>query len=437
MMSVTVETLENLERKVVLSLPWSEINAETDKKLKQTQRRAKIDGFRPGKAPLKMIAQMYGASAQNDVINEMVQRRFYDVAVAQELKVAGYPRFEGVEEQDDKESLKIAAIFEVFPEVVIGDLSAQEVEKVTASVGDAEVDQTVEILRKQRTRFNHVEREAQNGDRVIIDFEGKIDGEPFAGGASKNYAFVLGTGQMLPEFEAGVVGMKAGESKDVTVNFPEDYHGKDVAGKSAVFTITLNNVSEATLPEVDADFAKALGIADGDVAKMREEVKKNVGREVERRVKEQTKESVMNALLKAVELKAPVALVNEEAARLANEMKQNFVNQGMADAANLDLPLDMFKEQAERRVSLGLILAKLVDENKLEPTEEQIKAVVANFAESYEDPQEVIDWYYAEPSRLQGPTSLAVESNVVDFVLGKAKVTEKALSFDEVMGAQA
>lgn len=437
MMSVTVETLENLERKVVLSLPWSEINAETDKKLKQTQRRAKIDGFRPGKAPLKMIAQMYGASAQNDVINELVQRRFHDVAVAQELKVAGFPRFEGVEEQDDKESFKVAAIFEVFPEVVIGDLSAQEVEKVTASVGDAEVDQTVEILRKQRTRFNHVEREARNGDRVIIDFEGKIDGEPFAGGASKNYAFVLGASQMLPEFEAGVVGMKAGESKDVTVNFPEDYHGKDVAGKTAVFTITLNNVSEATLPEVDADFAKALGIADGDVAKMREEVKKNVSREVERRVNEQTKESVMNALLKAVELKAPVALVNEEAARLANEMKQNFVNQGKADAANLDLPLDMFKEQAERRVSLGLILAKLVDENKLEPTEEQIKAVVANFAESYEDPQEVIDWYYAEPSRLQAPTSLAIESNVVDFVLGKAKVNEKALSFDEVMGAQA
>lgn len=436
-MSVTVETLENLERKVVLSLPWSEINAETDKKLKQTQRRAKIDGFRPGKAPLKMIAQMYGASAQNDVINELVQRRFYDVTVAQELKVAGFPRFEGVEEQDDKESFKVAAIFEVFPEVVIGDLSAQEVEKVTASVGDAEVDQTVEILRKQRTRFNHVEREARNGDRVIIDFEGKIDGEPFAGGASKNYAFVLGASQMLPEFEAGVVGMKAGESKDVTVNFPEDYHGKDVAGKTAVFTITLNNVSEATLPEVDADFAKALGIADGDVAKMREEVQKNVSREVERRVNEQTKESVMNALLKAVELKAPVALVNEEAARLANEMKQNFVNQGMADAANLDLPLDMFKEQAERRVSLGLILAKLVDENKLEPTEEQIKAVVANFAESYEDPQEVIDWYYAEPSRLQAPTSLAIESNVVDFVLGKAKVNEKALSFDEVMGAQA
>ena len=436
-MSVTVETLENLERKVIVSLAWADINAETDKRLKQTQRRVKIDGFRPGKAPLKMVASMYGASAQNEVINELVQRAFYDIAVSENLKVAGFPRFEGVEEQDDKDSLKIAAIFEVFPEVSIGDLSASEIEKVTSEVGDAEVEKTVEILRKQRTRFNHVDRAAQNSDRVIIDFEGKIDGEPFAGGSSKNYAFVLGSGQMLPEFEAGIAGMKAGESKDVEVNFPEDYHGKDVAGKTAVFTITLNNVSEATLPEVDAEFAKALGIADGDVAKMREEVKKNVAREVERRTQEQTKESVMDALLKAVELQVPNALVNDEAARLAEEMKQNFVNQGMANAGQVNLPADMFKEQAHRRVALGLILAKLVEENKLEPTEEQIKAVVANFAESYEDPQEVIDWYYADANRLQGPTSLAVESNVVNFVLGKAKVTEKTLSFDEVMGAQA
>ncbi|EFI24854.1 trigger factor [Neisseria sp. oral taxon 014 str. F0314] len=436
-MSVTVETLENLERKVIVSLAWADINAETDKRLKQTQRRVKIDGFRPGKAPLKMVASMYGASVQNEVINELVQRAFYDIAVSENLKVAGFPRFEGVEEQDDKDSLKIAAIFEVFPEVSIGDLSASEIEKVTSEVGDAEVEKTVEILRKQRTRFNHVDRAAQNSDRVIIDFEGKIDGEPFAGGSSKNYAFVLGSGQMLPEFEAGIAGMKAGESKDVEVNFPEDYHGKDVAGKTAVFTITLNNVSEATLPEVDAEFAKALGIADGDVAKMREEVKKNVAREVERRTQEQTKESVMDALLKAVELQVPNALVNDEATRLAEEMKQNFVNQGMANAGQVNLPADMFKEQAHRRVALGLILAKLVEENKLEPTEEQIKAVVANFAESYEDPQEVIDWYYADANRLQGPTSLAVESNVVNFVLGKAKVTEKTLSFDEVMGAQA
>ena len=436
-MSVTVETLENLERKVVLSLPWSEINAETDKRLQQTQRRVKIDGFRPGKAPMKMVESMYGAGVQNDVMNERAQKAFYDIAVSEDLRVAGMPRFEGVDEQDDKEAFKVAAIFEVFPEVTVGDLSAQEVEKVTAEVGDAEIDKTIEILRQQRTRFNHVEREAQNGDRVIIDFEGKIDGTPFDGGASQNYPFVLGNGQMLPEFEAGVLGLKAGESKDVEVNFPEDYHGKDVAGKTAVFTITLSNVAEATLPEVDEQFAKALGIADGDVAKMREEVKKNVSREVARRTAEQTKEAVMEALLKATEIQLPKALVAEEAARLAAEMKQNFVNQGMADAANLDLPADMFNEQAERRVALGLILAKLVEENKLEPTEEQIKGVVSEFADSYEDPQEVMDWYFADQQRLQGPTSLAIEANVVDFVLGKAKVNEKALSFDEVMGAQA
>lgn len=436
-MSVTVEKLENLERKVVLSLPWSDINAETDKRLQQTQRRVKIDGFRPGKAPLKMVASMYGASVQNDVLNELVQKAFYDVAVAQNLKVAGFPRFEDVEGQEDKDALKIAAVFEVFPEVKVGDLSEQEVEKVTAEVGDAEVDKTIEILRKQRTSFKHVEREAQNGDRVIIDFEGKIDGVPFDGGSAQNYPFVLGNGQMLPEFEAGVSGLKEGESKDVEVNFPEDYHGKDVAGKTAVFAITLKNVSEATLPEVDGQFAKALGIEDGDVAKMREEVRKNVAREVARRTENQTKDAVMEALLKVTDIQLPKALVDDESARLADEMKQNFINQGMADAANLDLPADMFKEQAERRVALGLILAQLVDDNKLEPTEEQVKAVVSDFAESYEDPQEVIDWYFADKQRLQGPTSLAVEANVVDFVLGKAKVSEKVLSFDEVMGAQA
>ena len=396
-MSVTLETLENLERKVTLSLPWSSINAECDKRLKQTARKARIDGFRPGKAPLSMIQSMYGASIQNDVMNELAQKVFFDTAVAEGWKIAGMPRLEGVEGQDDKENFLFSGVFEVFPEVKVGNLSGQEVEKVTASVGDAEVEKTIDILRQQRTRFNHTERAAKDGDRVIIDFAGKIDGEAFAGGSAENYAFVLGQGQMLPEFEAGVNGLKEGESKDVEVNFPEDYHGKEVAGKTAVFTITVRNVAEPVLPEVDEVFAKALGITDGNIETMRA----------------------------------------EEAARLAAEMKQNFINQGMADAKNLDLPLDMFKEQAERRVKLGLILAEVVQANGLEPSKEQIDAVIADFAESYEDPQEVIDWYHADNSRLQGPTSLAVEANVTDFVLGKAKVTEKALSFDEVMGNQA
>ena len=436
-MSVTLETLENLERKVTLSLPWSSINAECDKRLKQTARKARIDGFRPGKAPLSMIQSMYGAGIQNDVMNELAQKVFFDTAVAEGWKIAGMPRLEGVEGQDDKENFLFSGVFEVFPEVKVGDLSGQEVEKVTASVGDAEVEKTIDILRQQRTRFNHTERAAKDGDRVIIDFAGKIDGEAFAGGSAENYAFVLGQGQMLPEFETGVNGLKEGESKDVEVNFPEDYHGKEVAGKTAVFTITVRNVAEPVLPEVDEVFAKALGIADGNIETMRAEVKKNVEREVKRRVDSQNKEAAMEALLAVSELQVPNALINEEAARLAAEMKQNFINQGMADAKNLDLPLDMFKEQAERRVKLGLILAEVVQANGLEPNKEQIDAVIADFAESYEDPQQVIDWYHADNSRLQGPTSLAVEANVTDFVLGKAKVTEKALSFDEVMGNRA
>ena len=436
-MSVTLETLENLERKVTLSLPWSSINAECDKRLKQTARKARIDGFRPGKAPLSMIQSMYGASIQNDVMNELAQKVFFDTAVAEGWKIAGMPRLEGVEGQDDKENFLFSGVFEVFPEVKVGNLSGQEVEKVTATVGDAEVEKTIDILRQQRTRFNHTERAAKDGDRVIINFAGKIDGEAFAGGSAENYAFVLGQGQMLPEFEAGVNGLKEGESKDVEVNFPEDYHGKEVAGKTAVFTITVRNVAEPVLPEVDEVFAKALGIADGNIETMRAEVKKNVEREVKRRVDSQNKEAAMEALLAVSELQVPNALINEEAARLAAEMKQNFINQGMADAKNLDLPLDMFKEQAERRVKLGLILAEVVQANGLEPSKEQIDAVIADFAESYEDPQEVIDWYHADNSRLQGPTSLAVEANVTDFVLSKAKVTEKALSFDEVMGNQA
>ena len=434
-MSVTVENLENLERKVVLSLPWSEVNAAVEKQLRQTARRVRIDGFRPGKAPLHMVESMYGASIQNDVLNELAQKAFYDVAVAQDLKIAGMPRLEGVEEQDSKEEFKFAAIFEVFPEITVGDLSAQEVEKAVTNVGDAEIEQTIEILRKQRTRFEHADREAREGDRVIIDFEGKIDGVAFDGGSSQNYPFILGQGQMLPEFEAGVLGLKENESKDVEVNFPEDYHGKEVAGKTAVFTITLKNVSEPVLPEVDEAFAKAMGIESGDVNQMREEVKKNVLREVKRRTEAQTKESAMEALLQSTEVQVPKALIADEAGRLAQEMKQNFINQGMADAANLDLQADMYNEQAERRVKLGLILAKIVEENQLEPKDEQIKAIVTEFADSYEDPQEVIDWYFADASRLQGPTSLAVEANVVDYVLGKAKVNEKVLSFDEVMGA--
>ena len=423
-----------MNRKITLALPWEGIRAAVDKKLSQTQRKAKVQGFRPGKAPLKMVDAMYGADIRNEVLNDAVVKAFYEVVEAQKLRVAGLPRFNEVENQDDENTFKIDAQFEVFPEVKVGDLSAQEVEKATTEVSDAEVDKTIEILRGQRTRYNHVERAAQKEDRVIIDFAGKIDGEAFDGGSAENYPFVLGQGQMLPEFEAGVEGLKEGESKDVEVSFPEDYHGKEVAGKTAVFTITLRNVSAATLPEVDEEFAKQLGIVDGDVAKMRDEVKKNVSREVNRRVAEKNKAAVMDALLAVTEFDVPAALVQEETGRMMQDARQNFINQGF-DAKQLpELPADMFTEQATRRVKLGLILAQLVEEQQLQPTNDDIRDIVAEFAESYEDPAEVIEWYMGDAERQQGPAALATEAKVVEFVLGKAKVTDKALSFDEVMG---
>ena len=433
-MDVTVENLEGLNRKITLALPWEGIRAAVDKKLSQTQRKAKVQGFRPGKAPLKMVDAMYGADIRNEVLNDAVVKAFYEVVEAQKLRVAGLPRFNEVENQDDENTFKIDAQFEVFPEVKVGDLSAQEIEKASTEVSDAEVDKTIEILRGQRTRYNHVERAAQKEDRVIIDFAGKIDGEAFDGGSAENYPFVLGQGQMLPEFEAGVEGLKEGESKDVEVSFPEDYHGKEVAGKTAVFTITLRNVSAATLPEVDEEFAKQLGIVDGDVAKMRDEVKKNVSREVNRRVAEKNKAAVMDAVLAVTEFDVPAALVQEETGRMMQDARQNFINQGF-DAKQLpELPADMFTEQATRRVKLGLILAQLVEEQQLQPTNDDIRDIVAEFAESYEDPAEVIEWYMGDAERQQGPAALATEAKVVEFVLGKAKVTDKALSFDEVMG---
>lgn len=436
-MSVTVEKLENLERKVILALAWDDINAQVSARLKNAQKRARIDGFRPGKAPLKMIDSMYGPGIRDEVLNQQAQKAFYDIVVSEKLKVVGLKSLDALAdtEQNDDKVFKIAAIFEVYPDVKVGDLSEQEVDKIQTEIGDAEVDKTIEILRKQRTRFNRVERAAENGDRVIIDFAGQIDNQPFEGGAADNYPFMLGGGQMLPEFEAGVVGMKEGDVKEVSVTFPEDYQAKELAGKTALFTITLKNVAAPELPEVNEEFAKSLGIENGDVAKMREEVKKNITREVNRRMNEMTKDSVFDALLAVTPFDVPQALIAEEAKHLADRMKENFAAQGM-NAQEMNFPLEMFNDSAKRRVAISLIIAQLIEDEKLQATDEQIKNVVSEFAESYEDPQEVIDWYFSDKKNLQGPTSLAVEQNVVDFVLGKAKVTDKVLPFDEIMNQQ-
>ncbi|KAF0815253.1 Trigger factor [Andreprevotia sp. IGB-42] len=434
-MQVQLETLGQLERRLSFAIPREEITKQVDARLKRVAKTAKIDGFRPGKAPLSIVSQQYGFRVQEEVLGETVERSFGEAVTKDQIQVAGYPRFEPKEGADAEGDFQFVATFEVYPEVKLVEFAGKEIENPTLTVGDAEIDKTLEILQKQRTRFDRVERAAAEGDRVIIDFAGTIDGVAFDGGTSQNYAFLLGKGQMLPEFEAGIVGLKEDETKDVTVNFPADYQGKEVAGKTAVFAITVKNVAEAKLPVIDAEFAKTLGIEDGDVAKMREEVKGNLEREVRFRLKARAKENVMSAIIETTPVDLPKALVGLEIGRLAEQAQADLKQRGI-DPKLVPLSPQMFEQQAQRRVHLGLVLAELVKANGLEPKPEQVKAIVEDLAQNYEDPADVIGWYYEKRERLAGPESMALEDNVVEFVLSKAKAVEKAIGFDELMGQQ-
>ena len=434
-MQVSLETLGQLERRLNISVPFEQIDAEVNNRLVRAARSAKIQGFRPGKAPMKVVAQHYGAQIRDEVMGETIQSSFGNAVREQNLKVAGYPRFEpqtGTDE--DKALFKFSAVFEVYPEFTLGDLSGTELEVPSVEVTDAEVDKTIDILRKQRTTFNAVtERAAQANDRVIIDFKGTLDGVPFEGGSAENYAVWLGQGQMLPDFETAIIGTRDEETKSFDMTFPEDYHGKDVAGKTVTFEIKVKSIAEPVMPEIDGEFAKLLGVEDGDVSKMRAEVQKNVEREVKRRLLARTKENVMQALLEVNKIEVPKALIQLEVGRLQQQTANDLAARGI-DPGQMQLPTQLFEQQAERRVALGLILGEIVKANDLTAKPEQVRAVVDEFAESYEDPQEVVSWYYASPERLEGPESLATEENVVQWAKTRAKAVEKTLSFDELMG---
>jgi trigger factor len=447
-MATAVETLEKLERRITITVPMADVQAEVEKRLKIRARTAKAPGFRPGKVPMKMVAQQYGYQVETEVLNDRVGRAFSDAASENNLKVAGYPRIEPKASEGAADGVvAFDATFEVYPEVKVGELSGAEVEKIKSEVSDAEIDKTIDILRKQRVHY-HVkgeqgahgdggaEQSAQSGDRVTVDFVGKIDGVEFQGGKAADYPFVLGEGRMLPEFENAAIGLKVGESKTFPLAFPADYHGKDVAGKTAEFTITLKKIEWAHMPEVDAEFAKSLGIPDGDLGKMREDIKVNLEREVKGRVKAKTKDSVMDALIKAAELDVPKALIDQDVERLIEMARQDMAQRGMK-VNDMPFPPELFTAQAERRVRLGLILAEVVKTNKLEATAEQVKAQVEEFAQSYEDPQQVLKFYYSDRRRLAEVEALVLEENVVNYVLGKAKVTEKPVAFDELMGNNA
>ena len=434
-MTVTVETLEKLERKITLTLPADVIQNEVAKRLKRLARDVKMDGFRPGKVPMNVVAQRYGYSVHYEVMNDKVGEAFANAAGEAKLRVAGQPQITEKEGAPEGQ-LTFDAVFEVYPEVKIGDLSTAEIEKISTEVSDAAIDRTLDILRKQRRTFAQraADQAAADGDRVTIDFAGKIDGEAFEGGKAEGFQFIVGDGQMLKEFEDAVRGMKAGESKTFPLPFPADYHGKDVAGKTADFLVTVNKIEAAHLPDVDEALAKALGIADGTVEGLRADIKKNLEREVKFRVQARNKQAVMDALVAKAELDLPKSVVQSEVDRLVEGARADLKQRGIKDADKAPIPAELFQEQAERRVRLGLVVAELVRAHELHAKPEQIKAHIEELASSYEKPADVVRWYTSDNRRMAEVEAVVIENNVTEFVLSKAQVADKAVGFDELMG---
>lgn len=427
------ENVSALEKQLDFTVPMAQFEAEVDKRIQRLARKVKMDGFRPGKVPLKVVAQQYGHEVRQEVLGESVQQRFNEAVKEKNLKVAGYPRIDAKPAAEGSQELLFSAVFEVYPEIVVGDIAATTVERPDVEISDADIDKTIEILRKQRVTYSPVERAVAAGDQVNIDYLGTIGGEEFKGGHAKGYTLVVGEGRALKDFEDAIIGMKKGKTKTFEMTFPADYHAAELAGKSASFEVTLNGVSEPVLPAVDADFAKSLGVEDGDLAKMRSEIKDNVEREVKRRIRAQTKEKALKALVDATSFDLPKALIEMEIQRLqgfaAEDMNRRGINPG-----NMTLPPAMFEDQAKQRVRLGLVLAEVVGANKLQPSPEVVRKLVDEYAESYESPEEVVAWYYASPERLSEVESMALEEAVVNWVLDRVKVIDKATSFDELMG---
>lgn len=435
-MAVNVETLEKLERRITLTLAPETIQKEVQSRLQRISRTVKADGFRPGKVPMSVVAQRHGYAVQYEVMNEQVGQAFQKAVNEAKLRVAGPPRITEKENAPEGE-IAFDATFEVYPEVKLGDLAGAEVEKVTSEVSEAAIDKTLDILRKQRRTFAQrpAAEGAQEGDRVTIDFEGKIDGVPFEGGKAQDFQFLIGEGQMLETFDKAVRGMKAGESKTFPLQFPEDYQGKDVAGKEADFLVTLKKVEQQNLPEVNEAFAKSLGIQDGTVEGLRADVKKNLEREVKFRVLARNKAAVMDALVKIAELDVPNALVASETERMIESARADLKKRGVKDADNAPIPAELFQPQAEKRVRLGLVVAELVRANNLQAKPEQLQKHIEELSQSYEKPSEVVRWYLGDRQRMAEVEAVVIENNVAEFVLSKAKVTEKALPFDELMSA--
>ena len=433
-MQPVVETLSGLERRVELSVSMADVEKEVQAQLKRVSRTAKVAGFRPGKVPMSMLERTHAPGIRYDVINTQVGQAFEKAVVDSGLRVAGSPKLEPKTEGTPEDVLAFTATFEVYPEVSLPDLTQLAVKRAACAVSDAEVQRTVDILRKQRATYHAVDRASQDEDRVTLDFAGTIDGVPFDGGKAENFPFVLGQGRMLPEFETAVRGMKSGESKTFPLTFPADYGGKEVAGKTAEFTIKVGEVAEPVLPVIDAEFAKSLGQAEGDVEKLMADIRNNIEREVKVRTLARTKNSVMDALAEVAKFDIPSALLESETQSRIQAAREELKQRGMPDADKMPIPADVFKPEAERRVKLGLLVSELVKQAQLQAKPEQVRAKIEEFAQNYEQPAQVVSYYLSDRNRRAEIEAIVLEDNVVAHVLEKAQVTEDTVPFDQIMG---
>jgi trigger factor len=418
-----------------LTLPTSVIQNEVNTRLKRLARQVKVDGFRPGKVPMNIVAQRYGYSVHYEVMNDKVGEAFNVAANEAQLRVAGQPRISEKEQASETE-MSFDAIFEVYPDVKLKDLAQVEVERVTSEVTEAAIDKTVDILRKQRRSFaqRSLESAAAEGDRVTVDFVGKIDGEPFDGGRAEDFQFIIGEGQMLKEFEDAARGMKSGESKTFPLKFPDDYQGRDVAGKTADFMVTLKKLEAAHLPELTEELCKSLGVADATVTGLRTDIRNNLEREVKFRLLGRNKQAALDALVAQAELDLPQSIVQSELDRMAEGAREELKQRGIKDADKAPIPEDVFRPQAERRVRMGLVVSEVVRMQKLQATPDQIKAHVEDLAASYEKPSEVARWYYSDNRRMAEVEAIVIENNVTNYVMSLVKIKDKNISFDELMG---
>jgi trigger factor len=431
-MEASIEKVSTLERRLNVSLPVQEIDGEIENRLKRLARNVRMHGFRPGKVPLRLVQQQYGGQVRQEVLGDALQKTFGEAIKQQNLRVAGYPRFEA-KSTEAKDNFEFSATFEVYPEIQLKALDNVVIERPTVVPGELEVDKTIEILRKQRVRYEAVDRGAQIGDRVTIDYRGTQAGQEFEGGSGADHVTVLGEGRLLGDFEKQVVGLRAGESRTFELTFPEDYHAKELAGKSAQFDVAFKRAEQPVLPEVDGEFARQLGIGDGDLTKMRAEIRANLERELRRRVQGRVKEQVMRALVANATLELPKSLVELETEGLMAGMRKDLAGRGMK-ADEVPMPRDAFEPEARRRVTLGLIVAEVVRQNALQAKPDQVKAIIQDYAQSYERPEEVVRWYYQSPERLREVESLVLEDNVVQWALTRVKSEDKPADFDELMG---